>query len=157
MAAVQGYEHFEFQHRIKKLIQQTYAPLSTDLYTWIQFRHKFLWSIPVKICFARHSNMFCLTLQWLMRFQVLYALMPFFVWTGNVKRISFFPQKNSTGELWIFFCQENEIAKNWLIIGFDYVNGTLWTLCSDFRPPIESEKRTQCIEIDMNLHHQKKE
>jgi hypothetical protein len=55
-----------------------------------------------------------------------------------------------------FLCQENEIGKNWLIIGFDYVNGTLWTMCSDFRPPIQSEKHAQCIERDMNLHHQKK-
>ena len=129
-------------------------PFRTNLYTCIQFRHRFLWSILVKICFARHSNMFRLTLQWLMRFQV--CINAFSVCTGNVKTISI--KKNSTGQFLNIVCcvGKNEIAKNWLIIGFDYVNGTLWSMCSDFRPPIQPEKHTQCIEIDINLHHQKK-
>ena len=70
-----------------------------------------------------------------------------------------FKKKTQLVNSWILFfvLEKNEIAKNWLIIGFDYVNGTLWSMCSDFRTPIQPEKHTQCIEIDINLHHQKKE
>lgn len=95
----------------------------------IQFRHRFLLYILPKIilfghaCFARHSKMFRLMLQWLMTFQPLYnSISAFFVPSGNVQTIYFFLKKTQLINSRILFLYgENETANDRLIIVFDYV------------------------------------
>jgi hypothetical protein len=64
--------------------------------------------------------MFCQTFKYVLfdvaiayEIQSFVCINAFFVWTGNVKRIYFFPKKNIlVNSEYCFLCQENEIAKN---------------------------------------------